>query len=81
MKVTNRMPKSNLLIRFADLKTYREAHPCLPELYPDKEAWSKKAVLNTAASRKFSSDRGISGYAKEIGHTEPFAPVSQDGLR
>ena len=34
--------------------------------YANQEQWSRKAVLNIAASRTFSSDRTISEYAKEI---------------
>lgn len=34
-------------------------------------AWAKKALLNIAASGKFSSDRTISEYAREIWGVEP----------
>ncbi|HSP93699.1 MAG TPA: glycogen/starch/alpha-glucan phosphorylase [Thermoanaerobaculia bacterium] len=37
----------------------------------DQEAWSRKAVLNIAASRTFSSDRTIAEYASEIWHVDP----------
>jgi starch phosphorylase len=55
----------------ADLKSYSEAHTRLGELYADQENWSRKAVLNIAASRKFSSDRTIAEYARDIWHAEP----------
>ena len=57
-------------LHLADLKSYGEAHARLGELYSDKEAWSRKAILNIAASGKFSSDRTIAEYAKEIWRAE-----------
>ena len=38
-------------MHLADLKSYGEAHARLGELYADQENWSRKAVLNIAASR------------------------------
>ena len=43
----------------------------LTALYADREEWSRKAVLNIAASRTFSSDRTIAKYAGDIWHAEP----------
>jgi starch phosphorylase len=45
------------------------------ELYHDPAAWARKAILNVASSGKFSSDRTITEYAKEIWHAEP-CPVN-----
>jgi starch phosphorylase len=53
-------------LHLADLKSYSEAHARLGALYADQEAWGRKAVLNIAASGRFSSDRTIAEYAKEI---------------
>jgi starch phosphorylase len=58
-------------LHLADLKSYSEAHARLGELYVDQENWSRKAVLNIAASRTFSSDRTIAQYARDIWHAEP----------
>jgi glycogen phosphorylase len=55
----------------ADLVSYSEAHLRLGEVYADQEQWSRKAVLNIAASRRFSSDRTIAEYARDIWHVEP----------
>ena len=57
-------------LHLADLTSYSEAHARLGELYGDQEAWSRKAILNIAASGGFSSDRSIAEYAKEIWHAE-----------
>jgi starch phosphorylase len=58
-------------LHLADLKSYSEAHTRLGQVYLDQEQWSCKAILNIAASGKFSSDRTIAEYAKDIWHAEP----------
>jgi starch phosphorylase len=55
----------------ADLASYAQAHQRLGQLYADPQAWTRKAVLNIAASGKFSSDRAVAEYAKEIWNTTP----------
>jgi starch phosphorylase len=55
----------------ADLRSYGEAHGRLGELYVDRENWSRKAVLNIAAARAFSSDRTVAEYARDIWHAAP----------
>ena len=62
-------------LHLADLQSYSEAHRRLGELYQDQEAWTRKAVLNIAASGQFSSDRTIAEYAKEIWQAKP-CPVA-----
>src|SRR5271165_3407209 len=56
----------------ADLTSYAQAHQRLGELYGDQPLWTRKAILNLAASGRFSSDRTIAEYAREIWHVEPF---------
>jgi starch phosphorylase len=63
--------KSDHYLHLADLKSYSEAHARLGELYQDHEAWTRKAILNIAASGKFSSDRTIAEYAREIWQVTP----------
>jgi glycogen phosphorylase len=53
-------------MHLADLKAYVEAQQRLGELYATPDAWARKAILNVAASGKFSSDRTIAQYATEI---------------
>jgi starch phosphorylase len=62
-------------MHLADLHPYLQADGRLVELYGDADGWSRKALLNIAASGKFSSDRAVSEYATEIWHTKP-CPVS-----
>ena len=58
--------KGDHYLHLADLKSYGDAHARLGELYADQENWSRKAILNIAASGKFSSDRTIADYSREI---------------
>jgi len=56
----------------ADLASYAQAQQSLGELFKDPEEWTHKAILNIAASGRFSSDRTIAGYANEIWNVKPF---------
>jgi starch phosphorylase len=58
-------------MHLADLHSYTQAHQDVGRVYNDQEVWTKKAVINVAASAKFSSDRTIQQYAREIWGVEP----------
>ncbi|MGE5220243.1 MAG: glycogen/starch/alpha-glucan phosphorylase [Chloroflexota bacterium] len=58
-------------MHLADLKSYLEADGRLCQLYADSAGWARKAILNIAGSGKFSSDRTIAEYAKEIWNVKP----------
>ena len=49
-----------------DYADYARAHWDIDAAYRDQERWAKMAILNTAKSGKFSSDRTIRQYADEI---------------
>jgi len=53
-------------MHLADLNPYLGATERVETLYLDPDAWTRKAILNTASSGKFSSDRTIHEYATEI---------------
>ncbi len=50
----------------ADLPAYARAHREIDKLYRNEKEWTRRAILNTAYSGKFSSDRTIKAYADEI---------------
>lgn len=50
----------------ADFDAYREAQDKVDKAYRDELSWAKKCWMNIANSGKFSSDRTIKEYAKEI---------------
>ncbi len=54
----------------ADFKQYAEAHRRVEEAYRDTDRWAKMALLNTASSGKFTSDRTIQQYVDEIWHLD-----------
>jgi starch phosphorylase len=58
-------------MHLADLTSYCEAHEKLGALYGDPQAWAREAILNVAASGRFSSDRTIAEYATEIWNVGP----------
>ena len=53
-----------------DFRSYEEAQKKVEAAYRDSAGWAKSAILNTAKCGKFSSDRTIEEYAKEIWHLE-----------
>ncbi len=53
-----------------DFRSYEEAQKKVEKAYRDQAGWAKSAMLNTAKCGKFSSDRTIEEYAKEIWHLE-----------
>ncbi|MDM8536481.1 glycogen/starch/alpha-glucan phosphorylase [Desulfobacterales bacterium HSG17] len=50
----------------ADISSYIEIQRKAAALFNNQEYWAKKAILNTARTGKFSSDRTIAEYAKDI---------------
>lgn len=55
----------------ADFAAYVKAQAEVDKAYREKERWAKMAIINTAKSGKFSSDRTIAEYAKEIWDIHP----------
>jgi starch phosphorylase len=62
-------------MHLADFRAYAETQERVEALYRDPDAWARKAILNVAASGKFSSDRTVSEYAREIWGASP-CPVT-----
>ena len=55
----------------ADYQAYINAQIKAEEEYSNTEEWTKKSILNVARAGKFSSDRTIMEYAKEIWGVKP----------
>lgn len=56
-----------------DLPDYLKAQERIDAAYRDQRAWHRKALLNIAASGKFSSDRTIGDYSREIWNIKPLS--------
>ena len=53
-----------------DFDSYKEAHNRIDAAYRDEEHWARTAMLQTASAGKFSSDRTIEEYAKDVASGE-----------
>jgi starch phosphorylase len=62
------LTQGDYYMHLADLRAYLDADRRLCDTYADPDAWTRKAILNVAASGRFSSDRTITEYASEIWH-------------
>lgn len=55
----------------ADYRSYIETQEKVNELYNDLDKWTQKSILNVARIGKFSSDRSVQEYAKNIWNVKP----------
>lgn len=55
----------------ADYETYLKMQEQVSEMYRDQEQWTKIAIINTANMGKFSSDRTIQEYVRDIWRVKP----------
>ena len=54
----------------ADFRAFIQAQDKVRALYLDQEQWTRCSILNTANMGKFSSDRAVREYARDIWHIE-----------
>lgn len=70
--VDNLLHHGDQYLLLADYASYIETQDKVAALYQDQEAWTRKAILNVAHMAKFSSDRSMHDYAKNIWHLDGF---------
>ena len=61
-----------------DFRSYAEAHKRVEAAYRDEKGWARSAILNTACSGKFTSDRTIQQYVDEIWKLDKVGSVELD---
>jgi starch phosphorylase len=67
---TNGYERADQYFILKDFRSYAQAQARIEAIYKDSTAWAKSAILNVAKSGKFSSDRTIEEYVKDIWHLE-----------
>jgi starch phosphorylase len=65
------LAEGDYYMHLADLTAYAQAQSKVGALFRDADAWARKAILNVAHSGKFSSDRTITEYARDIWNVQP----------
>merc|ERR1719291_488058 len=69
--ILNNLLYHDRYLTFADYDAYIMAQDKVNATYMDQALWAKMAILNVAATGKFSSDRTIAEYGREIWGIEP----------
>jgi starch phosphorylase len=69
--IVNVLLNHDRFLVFADFESYMECQDRVNKAYSNPEEWTKMAILNIASSGKFSSDRTISEYARDLWGVEP----------
>ena len=67
---TKNSSKADTYFILKDFRSYAEAQKRVEEAYKNEGWWARAALLNTASAGKFSSDRTIEEYVKDIWHLE-----------
>jgi starch phosphorylase len=75
---TNSSDRADTYFILKDFRSYADAQKRIEEWYRDEKGWAKKAILNTASSGKFSSDRTIQEYVDDIWHLDKITVTLKD---
>ena len=67
---TNGGERADQYFILKDFRSYEAAQKEIDKAYRDRSRWAKMAIMNTASSGKFSSDRTIEEYVNDIWHLE-----------
>ena len=72
---TNSSDRADTYFILADFKSYAEAQERVEKAYRDETGWARMAMMNTACSGKFTSDRTIQQYVDEIWYLDKMTVI------
>ena len=64
----------------ADFAAYIETQTRVAVDFRDTPAWTRRAILNVAGAGKFSSDRAVTEYARDLWHVQPQPPADEQAM-
>ena len=67
---SNGYEKADQYFILRDFWSYAQAQARVEAMYKDSTSWARSAILNVAKCGKFSSDRTIEEYVKDIWHLD-----------
>ncbi len=67
----NLLDYNDYYMLLADLEDYCRAQDLVDKTYRDQKKWNRMSLVNIARSGRFSSDRAVMEYAKDIWHVQP----------
>jgi starch phosphorylase len=68
--LTNRFGRPDQYFILADFRSYADAQRRVGEAFKNRKSWARMAMMNTACAGKFSSDRTIEEYVRDIWHVD-----------
>jgi starch phosphorylase len=63
--------KSDPFLVLADFQSYIECQTQISTQWYDTQMWTRKSIINVARMGKFSSDRSIRDYCRQVWHVQP----------
>jgi glycogen phosphorylase len=63
----------------ADYQAYLDCQATVGQTYQNQDLWTRKSILNAIRMGKFSSDRSIRDYCREVWRVEP-TPITLDNI-
>jgi starch phosphorylase len=77
MPIVSSLLNGDEYMLFADFQAYVDCQTRAAEAYRDQDNWTRMSIINVANMGKFSSDRSIADYCKDIWNVQP-VPIQLD---
>ena len=69
--IRNLLDYNDYYMLLADLRSYSDAQDRIDATYRDAQKWNRMSLVNVARSGRFSSDRAVQEYCRDIWHIQP----------